>query len=422
MRYGKITQHYPEHHIQPLMNIGDIIQTIAVEYLYQLMGVSTDQIIGISKYSLNSYQGEKVVVPITGFFNERPDMGEVPFSDNIIPVFLGYHLGWGLHNEKVLEFFKKYQPIGCRDSFTQKAFEALGVSAYVCGCPTIIFPRRVKSNKYDKVFFVDTPKELDNFVPSKIKNKIEYISHIVTLKKVPLSCFEYEELVGYTQSLLNRYRDEAALVVTSRIHCAIPCIAMGIPVIFTPSNMIDAYDFMLNLLDVYTPDKFKEINWNPEIIELEHLKKDFLSIAHDLLKTKKNLYVNCQILNDFYQSAHDIDYYLNERLKLEELFYENDEAEYVIWGVGSLGSLVFRLMQKYFPKANLIYCCDSFAMHDFFGNDVIRPNQLPSAEKGIKILAATSYGIVESERFLVKAGYVKGINYNNFFENIGVRK
>ncbi len=32
--------------------------------------------------------------------------------------------------------------------------------------------------------------------------------------------------------VLNEYRTHARLVVTTRLHCALPCVAMGIPVVF----------------------------------------------------------------------------------------------------------------------------------------------------------------------------------------------
>ena len=35
------------------------------------------------------------------------------------------------------------------------------------------------------------------------------------------------------KELLDFYRDNAGLIITKRIHCAMPCAAMGIPVIFS---------------------------------------------------------------------------------------------------------------------------------------------------------------------------------------------
>ncbi len=421
MRYGKITQHYPEYHVQPLMNVGDIVQTIAVEFLYELMGISDDQIVGVSKYGLSSYQEEEVVVPVTGFFNERPDMGEVPFSGKIIPVFLGYHLGWGLYDKNNLEFFKKYQPIGCRDRYTQQVFVQHGIEAYVCGCPTIIFPRRAEAVGRNKVFLVDTPAELDAFIPGDMQSSVEKISHIVPLKQTPLRESEYLELVEYTRYLLARYRDEARLVVTGRIHCALPCLAMGIPVIFTTYNMQEAYDFLLNMVNVYTPDLFHEIDWCPPVVDLEAVKVDFINLAKSSLCATYELRVRAGRLDSFYRANSEREYYQEERSKLEALF-DNGDEDYIIWGVGALGSKVLQLVKTYYPRARLRVCCDTFAIYDFFGLEVIRPEQLPPPSEGVRVLAATSYGIVESESFLVQAGYIKGENYDNFFVHPGVRK
>ena len=421
MRYGKITQHYPEHHVQPLMNVGDIVQTLAVEYLYELLGVDGEQVVGVSKYELREYQGEKVVLPVTGFFNERPDMGEVPFSEKIIPVFLGYHLGWGLYNSDNLEFFKKHQPIGCRDTYTQQVFSRYGVASYVCGCPTVIFPRRVEHVERRKVFLVDTPAELDAFVPAEMWGDLEKVSHIVPIKQTPLQKSEYLELVEYTKSLLARYRDEARLVVTGRIHCALPCLAMGIPVIFTTYNMQEAYDFLLSMVKVHTPDLFHEINWNPQAVELEGVKRDFIDLAKSSICAAYESNGYAGRLDGFYRAGSGTVYYQKERSKLEVLFASGNK-EYIIWGVGALGSKVFQLMEMYYPEARLRVCCDTFAMCDFFGAEVIRPDQLPSPDEGVIVLAATSYGLVESESFLEDAGYIKGVNYDNFFVHPGIRK
>ncbi|NTY92251.1 polysaccharide pyruvyl transferase family protein [Pseudomonas putida] len=421
MRYGKITQHYPEHHVQPLMNVGDIVQTLAVEYLYDLLGVDSEQVIGVSKYELREYQGEKVVLPVTGFFNERPDMGEVPFSEKIIPVFLGYHLGWGLYNSDNLEFFKKHQPIGCRDTYTQQVFSRHGVASYVCGCPTVIFPRRVEHVGRNKVFLVDTPAELDAFVPAEMWGDIEKVSHIVPIKQTPLQKSEYLELVEYTKSLLARYRDEARLVVTGRIHCALPCLAMGIPVIFTTYNMQEAYDFLLSMIKVHTPDLFHEINWNPRPVDLESVKSDFIDLAKSSICAAYASSEYAGRLDGFYRAGSGAIYYQKERSKLEALFAGGNK-EYIIWGVGALGSKVFQLMEVYYPEVRLRICCDTFAKCDFFGSEVIRPDQLPSPDEGVIVLAATSYGLVESESFLEGAGYMKGVNYDNFFVHPGIRK
>ncbi|MGV0033849.1 MAG: polysaccharide pyruvyl transferase family protein [Candidatus Azotimanducaceae bacterium WSBS_2022_MAG_OTU7] len=49
--------------------------------------------------------------------------------------------------------------------------------------------------------------------------------------------------------LLERYRTQAKLVITSKLHCALPCIAMGIPVIF----FADKRDERLHLVREFIP-------------------------------------------------------------------------------------------------------------------------------------------------------------------------
>lgn len=412
MRYAKITQHYPAHHHQPLMNVGDIVQTLAIEQLYERMGVASEQVAGISKYSLNAYRGETLVVPVTGFFNERPDMGEIPFSPDIRPVFLGYHLGWGLYDANNLEFFKRHQPIGCRDTHTLRHFREHGVDAYICGCPTILFARRDPQPERRKVFMIDTPAELDAFLPDALRQHAERLSHIVPVRELPLSNEEYAELVAHTRSLLQRYRDEARLVITGRIHCAVPCLAMGIPVIFTVGDMRDSYDFLSNLTPIYTRDRFQHIDWNPAPAELESLKADFFELARDALQHAFSLASRGQRLHDFYYAAQPAGHYRHELDKLQALFAgATAEAQYIIWGVGALGSKVYQLMQCHFPQLRLQVCCDSYAEKDFFGQPVIRPQQLPPPGQNVYVLAATSYGVNESEQWLEQLGYRKGYDY-----------
>lgn len=421
MRFGKITQHYPANHHQPLMNIGDIVQTLAIERLYQLMGISEEQVVGVSKYSLASYDGEELVMPITGFFNERPDMGEIPFAPAIRPVFLGYHLGWGLYDAANLEFFRRHQPIGCRDSHTRRAFEANGLAAYVCGCPTILFARRVRQASRRKVFLVDIPAELEAFIPAELLADAERISHILPVQSNPLSTQEYHGLVAHTRQLLDRYRDEARLVITGRIHCAVPCMAMGIPVVFAVGDMRDSYDFLAHMTPIYTRESFAMIDWNPPVAELEQIKDEFLELARTSLRQAYALGTSGSHLDRFYYNPEVDNGYRSELVKLEALFTEAD-AEYILWGVGALGSKVQQLMRQHFPRARLHACCDTFAERDFFGQPVLRPEQLPPASTGIKVLAATSYGVTESEQTLEALGYRKGIDYESMLVLPGMKR
>jgi exopolysaccharide biosynthesis predicted pyruvyltransferase EpsI len=76
------------------------------------------------------------------------------------------------------------------------------------------------------------------------------------------------------QEYLDRYRKEAKLVITSRLHCALPCIAMGIPVIV----MGDHRDKRLQLVEEFTKihpyfainmrGAYKNIDSTPKLIKV----------------------------------------------------------------------------------------------------------------------------------------------------------
>jgi hypothetical protein len=56
-------------------------------------------------------------------------------------------------------------------------------------------------------------------------------SAIYINQEPPANRYNDEEKFAMAEDLLNQYA-KAKLVITSRIHCALPCLAMGTPVIF----------------------------------------------------------------------------------------------------------------------------------------------------------------------------------------------
>jgi len=47
----------------------------------------------------------------------------------------------------------------------------------------------------------------------------------------PYTIMEEDLKTRLANRMLSQYMDEASLVITTRLHCALPCVAMGIPVI-----------------------------------------------------------------------------------------------------------------------------------------------------------------------------------------------
>lgn len=64
------------------------------------------------------------------------------------------------------------------------------------------------------------------------------------------------------EELIKRY-SKARLVVTSRLHCALPCVALGTPVIFVPKDKNDIrFKGYNEFLNIYSPEDLQKIDWN----------------------------------------------------------------------------------------------------------------------------------------------------------------
>jgi len=63
------------------------------------------------------------------------------------------------------------------------------------------------------------------------------------------------------ETILKEYAS-ASLVITSRLHSALPCLAIGTPVIFVPKNPHDPrLEGYSEYLKIYSVDEFQQINW-----------------------------------------------------------------------------------------------------------------------------------------------------------------
>lgn len=200
------------------LNIGDNIQTLAVAQHVE----HTDHF--VERDFLHQYEGQECVVVMNGWFTQEPE--QWPPSDRVIPLFFGFHLVPEAAEayRKHWKYLKKFEPIGCRDSGTADIIRSWSVEAYVSGCATMTFDERKTTPETQKVVLVDLDKRLFNR-----KERADYtkVSHAL-----PFLGFSNETKLSIARDLLSYYRNSATHVITSRIHCALPCFAMGIPTLY----------------------------------------------------------------------------------------------------------------------------------------------------------------------------------------------
>ena len=261
------------------VNIGDYIQALASsQFIPQLDGfIDRDE-------ELKDYDGDTCKVIMNGWYMHSPQ--NWPPSKLIDPLFLSFHLNSTAKKEMLspssIAYLKSHQPIGCRDFKTEELLISNGIEAYFSGCLTLTLGGKYRSSKKgNKTYIVDPHingemnwdniikaifttilhtldilklyrnKELmlysgRNFIRKGLKTALYYkeYTRIFSRKLIMEStyvCQENDFYKTHFKTDLDRLKEaerlvrlyaEASLVISSRIHCALPCLGLETPVIY----------------------------------------------------------------------------------------------------------------------------------------------------------------------------------------------
>tara|TARA_Y100000816_G_C26097416_1_gene580994 strand:- start:1131 stop:1937 length:807 start_codon:yes stop_codon:yes gene_type:complete len=206
-------------------NIGDDIQTMAgINYLCK-KGIK--DFVCVDREYLHTYFGEPLDVVMNGWFMHLEN--NFPPSDKINPIYISIHIAKETIISKNLDHFKKYQPIGCRDGYTVELFQKYDIDAYFTGCLTLLFdPVKEKTNKKYLVDINSNCKYIPNIIFDKSKYQdFEIIEHDIDENQYQ----NIKDRLKHAEYLLNKYCS-AKLVITSRLHCILPCRAFNTDAIF----------------------------------------------------------------------------------------------------------------------------------------------------------------------------------------------
>ena len=239
MKYGYLFYRKPllDGHQSRKINLGDAIQSLAVLEIYRRLGIPVEDIVPLDAYDLADYNGEKVLLLLNGiesYEHYAYHSRRFPVSEKIIPVFVGICLECEL-TEKELAAFRRHQPIGCRNEATAAYLVRRSIDTFLSGCLTMVFPKREKTKRQNKVFLVDCSEELIDFIPEELRAGAVSLSQVISIHSVStgnrLTNEEARQYMDSAKARLELFRDNASLVITSRLHAALPCAAMGIPVV-----------------------------------------------------------------------------------------------------------------------------------------------------------------------------------------------
>jgi hypothetical protein len=194
-----------------------------------------------------------------------------------------------------------------------------GIKTYYSKCLTLTFPKRELEPQNGKVFLVDINE--DTPIPKSLESEAIRITHVIP------HVYSEELKFEMAKQLLDMYKKEARLVITKRLHCALPCIAFGIPVVFLTDNPNDYRISLLNDLNIkiyqrpnlffrgvylflrrlqyQTRNKFilskivkiltdfcwlllinRKIDWNPKPVSIEVEKQQLIEKINGLIQSK----------------------------------------------------------------------------------------------------------------------------------------
>jgi hypothetical protein len=244
-------------------NLGDIIQGIAAKQFLPTNATAIDR----ERPDLVGSEAGFLIA--NGWYQH--DFDHYPPPNQITPFFISVHIAKSdfIKSSKIRSYFKENSPIGCRDTKTLWLLRGFGIPAYYSGCLTLTLnPPVSQSVQKTTVLWVDN---IDHPLPYPVEKKIEELipNEISKINHNPISINssfeEYNELnLNRANELLATYKN-AKLVLTSKIHCALPCIAMGVPVILIHPNPKDPrLEILHKLIKVISYEELMNLTRLPE--------------------------------------------------------------------------------------------------------------------------------------------------------------
>lgn len=171
-----------------------------------------------------------------------------PPSPYIIPLFIGTHFNsdqmifgdYSYLDQNVTDYLRQIEGgIGCRDKQTMDVLGQKGIENYFSGCLTLTLKPFSDIQGNGSIVLTDVSDEIKNYITKRLPDKqIICKTHRLSDQEIGTDWAHRETRV---EDYLKCYQ-KASLVITSRLHCALPSIALGAPVILIGKYDADYYD------------------------------------------------------------------------------------------------------------------------------------------------------------------------------------
>ena len=204
--------------------------------------------------------GTKVACVISGWWDGQYTNNFPPSADTVEnPLVISFHVnetkkdesydwldrGYSLSQPRSLcdperLALLKNRRVGCRDPHTVRKFHAQGyMHAYLSRCMTMtlgmhlpLVPWGQRSGMYAVDVYPHSAAVAEH-IPESVRSRLVLLSQVWEG-----DLGDIHGKMAAAEDLLDKYR-KAQLVITSRLHVALPCLSFGTPVIFSFYNMED---------------------------------------------------------------------------------------------------------------------------------------------------------------------------------------
>ena len=361
-------------------NIGESIQAVTMAYIYRECGVDERDIIKIDQCEIKQYQGEEIVLPLRLPLSRDNYDEYFPLPKSIHTVFISLHLHDDIFQGRpdIVEYFKAYEPIGCRDEISCSFFRKYHIEAYMMGCYTLALPKRTCTGKEEQVFLVDVSEKLCKRIPKQLESNSIKLTHAVPYLEYPVTHAEDERLEEEARHYLELYGKKAGLVITSRLHVAAPCIAMGVPVVLASDNADFRYAWIDKFLKIYQESEYEDIDWNPQVIDSEYVRSNLMELLRTIIYEGRPSRTCLKRLDLYYHDRVKTKYYATFRQRLKHLsgYYQDRSFSYAIWGAGNHALFAYQIMKEMYPNAVLQVVVDKYKTGELFGVPIIKGDKL----------------------------------------------
>lgn len=293
-------------------NIGDDIQSYATQRFLPRVDYFID------RNHMDEFvpdKEEKVATIINGWFLQYTL--NWPFSPYVKPLPVSMHFTykdwfWDTTDRAYhlqgygLEYLKSIEPIGCRDSHTVKLLESKGVKTEYTGCMTLTLKPFENVEKKDYICAVDVSKEVVEQIKKSTDMEVKVVTHIVPENYYELS---WEERMKNVEDLLKLYQGARA-VVSYRLHCALPCLALGTPTILLNEDYRnDRFGDYTKYIESCTEEDFVSGKVKYDFRNIPTHSDEWKNLRDNLIKRCEEFVKQCEESNEEYENDISVKHY-----------------------------------------------------------------------------------------------------------------